>query len=83
MNNQLNVVTEPTQQAWEDYVDNRVLNVASIYDVKPELTFAQRLEMMQDLLADLSIELYNNVKDKAMRSPMMAYVTKIENRLAV
>lgn len=68
---------------WEDYVDTKVLATVELFDAKPEMTFAQRLEAMQDTLADLAIELANNVKDKVARMPMMAYVTKIENRLAV
>lgn len=68
---------------WEDYVDTHVLATVDQFDAKPELTFAQRLEMMQNVLADLAIELANNVKDKVVRSPMMAYINKIENRLAV
>lgn len=66
---------------WEQYVDGKVLETLEQFDKQPELTWANRLEMMQDTLADLAIELYKNVKNKSVRMPMMNYIDRIESKL--
>lgn len=66
---------------WVDYVNAQVCNTLDGFDDNAELTFADRMEAMRDVLADLSIELYKNVKNKAVRMPMMAYLDSVENKL--
>lgn len=68
-------------KAWEKYVDNKVLETIDQFDTNPELTWNDRMTLMQDTLADLYIELYKNVKNKAVRIPMMQYITSYENKL--
>jgi len=66
---------------WEQYVDGKVLETLEQFDAQPELTWADRLELMQGTLADLAIELYKNVKNKSTRMPMMNYIDHIESKL--